>query len=118
MVDPHKPPRGSNVERSTLRALVEPYPQVIAGTPRSWSFDRATDTFRLSFSTRRAGTTRRFASGSITRIATPAIVYGGRYAVRLRGGKVISPRRAPVLEVASVRGAGDVSVTVTRSAAR
>ncbi len=47
VVDPHRPPRGSNLVRGTLRALVEPYPQVIAGTPQSWGFDPAARTFTL-----------------------------------------------------------------------
>jgi endoglycosylceramidase len=37
VVDPAKPPTGSNVVLGTLRALVEPYPQLIAGTPRGWA---------------------------------------------------------------------------------
>jgi endoglycosylceramidase len=114
VIDPHKPPRGSNVVHSTLGALVEPYPQVVAGTPRSWSFDRASATFKLSFSTQRTSGRGRFASGSVSEIAVPALVYGGRYAVRVRGGKVISARRSSLLRIASARGAANVSVTVTR----
>ena len=45
--NPRKPPRGSNLIEGTLHALVEPYPQVIAGTPLSWSYDVQTRTFRL-----------------------------------------------------------------------
>ena len=41
VIDPRRTPAGSNLELPTLRALVEPYPQVIAGTPRSWRFDRS-----------------------------------------------------------------------------
>jgi endoglycosylceramidase len=114
VVDPSKPPRGSNVVHSTLRALVEPYPQVVAGTPHSWSFDRASGTFKLSFSTQRTSGRGRFAAGSVSEIAAPALVYGGRYSVRVRGAKVISARRSTVLRIASLRGAANVSVTVTR----
>ncbi len=33
VLDPSKPPRGSNLNLPTLRILVEPYPQLVAGTP-------------------------------------------------------------------------------------
>ena len=46
MIDPSKPPVGSNLELPTLRALVEPYPQLVAGTPTGWSFTRASRTFQ------------------------------------------------------------------------
>src|SRR5207248_3069603 len=52
--DESKPPTGENLASSTLEALVEPYPQVISGTPLSWGFDRETRTFTLQYSTRSA----------------------------------------------------------------
>ena len=59
---------------SDPRALVEPYPQIVAGTPRSWAFDRSSHTFTLSYATARASGSARFAAGSVTEIATPALV--------------------------------------------
>ena len=115
VVDPSKPPTGSNLVASTLSALVEPYPQVVAGTPRSWSFDRATGTFRLSFSTARASGHGRFPAGTVTEISTPPLVYGRGYAARVTGGAIVSARGASLLRVASCAGAGSVSVTVSRS---
>jgi endoglycosylceramidase len=113
VINPAKPPTGSNLVLPTLRALVEPYPQVIAGTPLSWSFDPTTRRFTLRFSTVRTGTRGRFPPGSITKIAAPGLVYGGHYAVRVVGGEVVSKHGASSLKVASARLARDVTVTVT-----
>jgi endoglycosylceramidase len=116
VIDPRKPPTGSNLVSSTLRTLVEPYPQVMAGTPMSWGFDPAARKFRLSFSTRRAGPSgRRFPAGSVTEIATPALVYHGRYGAVVGGGAVVSRRGASTLVVASCPGAASVSVVVRPS---
>ena len=115
VIDPAKPPTGSNLERSTLRALVEPYPQVIAGTPSAWSFDRAKSNFTFSYSSARAGGRGSFPAGSVSEIATPALVYGGHYAARISGGAILSARGAPILRIASCRGATRVSVTVSPS---
>lgn len=111
--DPSKPPTGANLVEPTLHALVEPYPQVIAGTPSSWHFDPAARTFSLSYSTTRAGSSRRLRKWSLTEIAAPALVYGGRYGVQVSGGAIASPPGASVLEIASCPGAGSVSVTVS-----
>ena len=112
VVDPAKPPRGSNLVMGTLRTLVEPYPQVIAGTPVSWSFDRSSKLFSLSYTTARAGGRGRFGTGSVTEVAAPGLVYGGRYGVRVTGGAVVSRRGAPVLKVAACRRARRIRVTI------
>ncbi len=113
VIDPSKSPVGSNLELPTLRALVEPYPQVIAGTPRAWSFARASRTFRLRYSTVRAGGRSRFPSGAVTEIAAPGLVYGGRYFVSVEGGYAVSRHGASTLRIASCRNAGVVTVTLT-----
>jgi endoglycosylceramidase len=74
VVDPHRSPRGANLVAGTLNALVEPYPQVIAGTPRSWSFNRGSKTLQLSFSTSRVSGRGRFRAGSVSEISTPVPV--------------------------------------------
>lgn len=113
--DPTKSPSGSNLVMPTLRALVEPYPQVIAGTPLAWGFDPTTKTFELRYTTTRAAHAGRFGAGAITEIATPALVYGGRWAAHVSGGAIVSPRGAAVLRVAACRGARGISVTILRS---
>jgi endoglycosylceramidase len=115
VVDPAQPPSGRNLALPTLRALVEPYPQVVAGTPRGWSFTRSTRTFRLSYSTVRAGRRGRFSAGAVTEVAAPALVYGGRYAARVQGGVPISRRGAGTLRIAACPGARTVTVSVTPS---
>ena len=115
VADPAKPPTGSNLIMGTLHALVEPYPQVVSGTPSSWSFDRSSRTFSLRFSTDRASGRGRFGAGSLTEIATPRLVYGGRYAVVVSGGAIASRPGAGVLEIAACRGARTIGVSVTRS---
>ncbi len=113
VLDPSKPPRGTNLVTSTLDALVEPYPQVIAGTPTGWSFSRTSRTFTLTFTTARASGRGSFARGAITDVATPALVYPHGYAVRAVGAAIVSRRRAGVLQLAACRGARTITVTVT-----
>jgi endoglycosylceramidase len=113
VVDPHRPPRGSNLVRGTLRALVEPYPQVIAGTPQSWGFDPAARTFTLRYTTARVDGSGRFAPGATTEITTPRLVYGGRYGVRVEGGAVAVRHGGSRLEIAACPGAETIVVTVS-----
>jgi endoglycosylceramidase len=117
VVDPSKPPTGSNLILPTLEALVEPYPQVIAGTPVSWGFDTSSKTFSLRYSTARASGSGRFPKWSVTQIATPALVYSGHYSVSVHGGAIVSLRGASVLQIESCPGAQSVSVSVTSGGA-
>jgi endoglycosylceramidase len=113
VIDPAKPPIGSNLELSTLRALVEPFPQVVAGTPLAWGYDRSTETFSLRFATSRAGGAGRFGSWAVSEIATPPLVYGGRYAARVVGGAIVSARGAAVLRIAACPRVANIAVTLT-----
>jgi endoglycosylceramidase len=115
VIDPHKPPSGSNLELGTLRALVEPYPQVIAGTPLKWDFSRPARTFAMQYSAARARGRGRFAAGSVTEIAAPALVYGGHYAVNVAGGALISHRGASLVRIALCPRAKFVSVRISPS---
>jgi endoglycosylceramidase len=115
--DPARPPMGSNLGSLALRTLVVPYPQVIAGTPRSWGFDPAKKRFGLRYATSRATERGAFPAGSVTEIATPALIYGGRYAAQVTGGEIVSARGAGTLRVAACPRAHTVSVTVVPSGA-
>lgn len=115
VIDPSKPPGGTNLVEPTLHALVEPYPQVIAGTPRSWSYERPADTFKLAFSTAPAGGSGAFRTGSLTEVATPPLDYPSGYAAAASGAAIVSPARAVTLLVAQCPGAVQVSVTVAPS---
>jgi endoglycosylceramidase len=112
-----KPPSGENLAVGTLEALVEPYPQVISGTPRSWSFNREDKTFRFRYTTRSADGSSTFPNGSVTQIATPPLSYPRGYAAQVNGGKVVSQPGAGVLSIASCPRVTEVGVTVAPSIA-
>jgi endoglycosylceramidase len=115
VIDPAQRPTGSNLETTTLRALVEPYPQVVAGTPTAWSFAPLTSTFRLRYSTARASRRGRFRRGTVTEIAAPRLVYHGHYAARVQGGAIVGERGASTLRIAACPHARTIAVTVTPS---
>lgn len=109
--DPSQPPTGSNVNMPKLAVLAAPYPQVIAGTPKGWSFNSGT--FRLSYVTRRPDGQGSFGGGAQTIISVPAVEYPSGYHVTVRNGQVVSAPNAPVLIVAAEAGAYSVDVSVT-----
>jgi endoglycosylceramidase len=112
VLDPHKPPTGSNLVAPTLHALVEPYPQVVAGTPRSWGYDRAMGTFTLTYSTARPGGGGDFPAGAETDVATPSLPYPDGYAADVSGAAIVSPPDAGELELAACPGTTSISLTV------
>jgi hypothetical protein len=95
--------------------LVEPFPHLIAGTPISWAYNTQKKTFQLRYSTAKAGGRGRFAAGAVTQISTPQFIYRHPYAVHVRGGAIVSPRGARILEIAACSGARQISVQVLRS---
>ncbi len=109
--NPSQPPTGANVNTAKLAVLAAPYPQVVAGTPRDWSFNSGT--FRLCYSTERPGRQGRFSPGAQTFISVPPIEYPNGYRVSVQGGQVVSPPNAPVLAVVADAGADTVDVVVT-----
>ncbi|HKC27857.1 MAG TPA: cellulase family glycosylhydrolase [Jatrophihabitans sp.] len=110
VLDPSKPPSGANVRTDKLKALAQPYPQVVAGTPVAWSF--AGGVFRLTYSTARADGHGRFAAGARTRIAVPAIHFPNGYRVTVTGARIVSAPDAPELLLSTSAGATTVQVSV------
>jgi endoglycosylceramidase len=110
--DEEKSPSGENLNSVVQAALVEPYPQLVSGTPRSWGFDRPSRTFSFRYSTEAASGTRAFRPGSLTRISTPRLSYPNGYAVQVSGGRPLSKPGASITRVASCPGASEVAVTV------
>ncbi len=112
--NPELPPTGTNVNTANLDTLAEPYPQVISGTPTSWSF--ADGTFDFSYSTGEADGMGSFPGGSLTTISVPTVEFPNGYTVAVTGGEVISDANAPELIISSDSGASTVSVVVTATA--
>jgi endoglycosylceramidase len=122
VVDPAQPPSGSNVKQAKLDVLSQPYPQLVAGTPRSWEFDPATRVFHVTYSTKGPGG-KRFARRARKR-SKKALkkrqteIFLGRdrypkgYRAAVRGGAITSKPKAGVLKVVACRGRKNVRVTV------
>jgi endoglycosylceramidase len=110
VLDPSQPPTGANVLTDKLKVLAEPYPQLVAGTPVSWSF--AKGVFTLTYRTARVSGGS-FAAGAQTQVAVPAIQYPAGYHVTVTGADVTSAPNAPTLFLAQHAGAAQVTVTVT-----
>ena len=110
VLDPSQPPTGANVLTDKLKVLAEPYPQLVAGTPVSWSF--AKGVFKLTYRTARVSGGS-FAAGAQTQVAVPAIQYPAGYHVTVTGADVASAPNAPTLLLAQHAGAAQVTVTVT-----
>ena len=113
VLNPHKPPTRPNLRPSIIRALVEPYPQVVSGTPLSWGFQRSKKTFHLKYTTAKASGSGRFPAGSITQIEVPVLVFPRRYRVRVNGGAIAFESHAGILGIASCPGFTTIRVTIT-----
>lgn len=109
--DPLDPPVGANVNTANLETLAEPYPQLVSGTPESYSF--ASGTFQFSYSTQEPDGLGSFPAGAHTTISVPSVEFPGGYQVSVTGGEVVSAPNAAELVIASNPGAGAVSVTVS-----
>ena len=110
--DPALPPHGSNVFHDKLKALARPYPQLIAGTPDSYSFDPDSGRFDLSYTQKRANGHGSFRHGK-TVVFLPRIQYPHGYRVSLKGGSVASKFGSRLLLHADP-GASTVSLVVVR----
>jgi endoglycosylceramidase len=103
--DDAAPASEANAKQDKLDALVVPYPQAVAGEPRSYAYDRPARTMTLTYATTGVS--------APTQIFVPARVYPHGYAAAVRGGRVVSGPSSPWLLVAADAGAASVSVTVT-----
>jgi hypothetical protein len=109
-------------------ALIRPYPQVVAGTPRRWSFDSPTKRFELVYSTKRAqgegavaaATTpgTRYPGGSRSEVFVPELHFSNGYRVKVEGAEVVSEPGARLLELSACPGADSVEVTLVRGSGR
>jgi endoglycosylceramidase len=109
--NPELPPTGTNVNVANLDTLAEPYPQLVSGTPTSYSFDNGT--FAFSYSTAEPDGLGSFLAGSHTTISVPGVEFPDGYQVSVTGGEVVSAPNAAELVIASSSGASTVTVTVS-----
>jgi endoglycosylceramidase len=112
--DPSKPPTGDNLKTAKLGVLVRPYPQLVAGTPKSWSFDEASKRFQLDYATARAGGGA-FEGRPPTEVFVPARQYPSGYAARAEGAAIVLAPGSETLELEACPGATEVKLTVTSS---
>jgi len=112
VLDPAKPPRGDNIKREKLRLLARPYPQVLAGTPQSFSFDPATGRFKLDYLTRRASGKGRFRRG-LTDVFVPKLHYPKGYRLKITGAKRVGRRKGQHVILRANRRAKRVTAVIT-----
>jgi endoglycosylceramidase len=106
-----KPPTPDNLRMGTLRAIVRPYPRLVAGTPRRWRYDRATRRFQALWSTRLPDGRR--AGRRVSEVFVPRLHYGRRFRVQVSGGKLLKNANPQLLRIRACSGVRNVMVTVT-----
>lgn len=97
---------------ASLEHLIRPYPQLVAGTPKRWSYDPESGRFALAYSTRRADGGR-FGRRLLTEVEVPPFHYPTGYEARAEGARVVSAPDADPLLLRADKGAGVVNVAVT-----
>ncbi|HEX3796941.1 MAG TPA: cellulase family glycosylhydrolase [Acidimicrobiales bacterium] len=102
----------ANANQQKLNALVVPYPQAIAGTPHTYSFERSTHTMTLTYSSAPAPGIR-LTLGAMTQIFVPRRQYPNGYSVKVSGATVESSGSSTDLLLASTPGSHVVTVVVS-----
>lgn len=92
--------------------LIRPYPQLIAGTPIGWSFDRRSRLFELSYSTQRPDG-QVFDGHPLTQVELPPLHYPRGYTAEVSGARVVSAPDADPLLLRAESGASAVEVAVS-----
>jgi endoglycosylceramidase len=115
VVDPSKPLTGNNLVTGNLALLSRPYPQAIAGTPKSYGFDASNGTFSLDYLIARVDGQGSFPANSQTVIVLPARQYPQGYAVNVQGASIVSAPNAEYLQLASCPGVAEITVTVNKT---
>jgi endoglycosylceramidase len=110
------------VKWAKLDVLSQPYPQLVAGTPRGWRFDPATRVFQLTYSTKSPGgkafarrlrkRSKRALKARQTEIFLGRARYPTGYRISARGGAIMSKPNAGVLKWIACPGRRSVTVTV------
>jgi hypothetical protein len=123
VLEADQPPSGSNLREEKLNVLSRPYPQLVAGTPLSYDFDPAANTFKVAYSTTgpagvaylpAAGNGPVPASTPASEVFVPKRHFPNGYEVDVQGGGIASAPNADTLKLVSCRGVQRVDVTVRR----
>lgn len=109
--DDRRPGSLANAHRAVLDALVVPYPELVEGTPASYTLHRSTRTMRFTYRTRSVEPSRS-CPGAPTEIFVPHLMYPHGYRVQVTGARVASPPTWPWVELVARPGAARVSVTI------
>ena len=97
---------------AAFRALVQPYPMALTGTPGSAHFDAATRAYTLSYSS--TGPRRRhYPWGLDSVVSVPKLQYPEGYTARVAGARITSRPCADKLTLRTWPWARGVSVTLT-----
>jgi endoglycosylceramidase len=107
-------PGGKNEDPALLAALDRPFPPIVAGTPQSWNWASANDTFTLHYATTLPD--GRPGSGLDSEVYVPTLHYPDGYIASLSGAQLVSSN-STALEVRNQPNAAAVTVTVTPSTA-
>jgi len=90
---------------------LRPYPRLIAGTPESFGFDYATDTFELSYSTTAPGP-KRVPRGTKTEVFVPSRQYPRGYEVHADGARVVGSSDPAIVRLLAEEGVKRVTVRI------
>ncbi len=107
-----KAPTGANVFHEKLHALVRPYPQAVAGTPKEFAYDAGSHTFSLRYSPRAPGGAR-LPRAIKTVVYVPRSDYRHGYAASVSGARAVSKPGARHLVLERSASARSVELTVT-----
>ncbi|MFC6931498.1 hypothetical protein ACFQHO_14955 [Actinomadura yumaensis] len=99
-----RPRAGANVNAPALDVLDEPYPQLVAGTPKDYGYDPATRTFTLRYTPSGRGETR---------VHTSPLHYPRGYRATATGATVTSAPNAPTLTLRATPGTPTTTLTLT-----
>jgi endoglycosylceramidase len=96
----------ATLRKAKLAVLSEPYPQATAGTPVSYAYDPATDTFTYTYKSNPA-------IHAPTIVFVPALHYPNGYRVDVTGARMVSAPGATQLKLVNKPGARTVRLVVS-----
>ncbi|HVX23373.1 MAG TPA: cellulase family glycosylhydrolase [Acidimicrobiales bacterium] len=114
LLDDDRPGSEANVNTDVLDALVVPYPELVAGTPRTSTFDRSAGVMRFTYRTAPVDP-HRSCPGAPTQIFVPERDFPHGYRVKATGARVVSSPTSAWVELVARPDAARVTVTISRA---